>query len=353
MFLRRLVTTVKRIVAMYRLIMTAFVNILALRSEVQAISIGLTAIQRQTAAGPPYQYDEELMTGIKNSTKETYLRTLGEFYAFLSQGGYTVLTAQDLDASLVDWWVADTTRHVGALERVLASVERVLPQVKHRLPYARAHLARARANQPVNHTVPLMLPWAVTMALDIAYSGRPRVAGLLLLQSALGLRPSEVLNLIADDLVLGTDQDVPMVLLGRWTRGTKAGRPQYALGNITIFPWVAALMDRFKRTTPGKAKLSSVALVSDYSRIISQSSARVGYDPPATAHGPRSGWATLLRQRGVLFSEIQELGRWADPATLRIYIDVAGTLQRPCPDRVRVMADWTLANMSSRFPWWP
>ena len=349
----RLLRALQQIASMYRMILTVFASISAMRYEVRALSIGLTTVQRQTRVGPPYEFDEQLLTGIKASTKDTYLRVLGGVYGFVQGGGYSLDTVQDLDMALVDWWLCDTSRHFGAFERTLAAVEKVLPQVKHHLPYARAHLSRARANQPVNHTVPVMLPWATALALDIAHGGRPRVAGLLLLQCAFGLRPSEGLNLCGDDIILGSGREVPMLLLGRWTRGTKAGRSQFAIGDVSNFPWVPALLSRFKSTTPGKAKLTSVATVTEYGRILNQASGRTGLDPPATAHGPRAGWATLLRQRGVLFSEIQERGRWADPATLRIYIDVSGALQKPCPDRIRLMADWTLADLASRFPWWP
>ena len=224
--------------------------------------------------------------------------------------------------------------------------------MKHKLPYTRARLARARIGHPVKHTQVLPLPWAVAVALDLVYRGWPRVGAQLLLQWAFGLRPSEVLMCVVEDLIQPSSFSVPMVLLGRRTRGTKAGRAQFGVGNLTLTPWLAPLLRRFVRGTPARSHLSSVTNVSEYSRLIATSSRNVGMMQPASGHSARAGWATFCRQQGVPFAEIMEHGRWVDPASLRIYLDIQGAALLPAPDRISVMANWTLEDLESRFPWW-
>ena len=76
----------------------------------------------------------------------------------------------------------------------------------------------------------------------------------------------------------------------------------------------------------------------------------LGYTP----HSPRAGWATTLRLSGMLFTQIQERGRWQNAATLRIYLDAvaASFVLLHKTQTMFTFAAYVDGNFVERFPWW-
>ena len=70
------------------------------------------------------------------------------------------------------------------------------------LSWSRAALSGWAISAPIKHTIPLLRAPCRLLACYIAAAGRPRVAGGLVLQRELGLRPGEVIGLSPQDIVL-------------------------------------------------------------------------------------------------------------------------------------------------------
>jgi len=322
---------------------------------VEELSGAVHWMERLAQPDSPGTYAPTLMLGLKPSTRKIYCKALAPFVHFLAVHDADPQCPRELDRWVVRWWKVDEHRHPGTLERLVASMERVLPQLKSRMPYTRAHLARARMRHPTNHTRPMPLALLIVIALQLHGMGYPRVAGVLLLQWAFGLRPGEALSSIVDDLVVprrGARDTVPVIMLGRRSHGTKAGRPQFALGDLALTPWLDIVLRRFLAATGRHAQLSAVATVNEYGRLLAKACRQLAIDPVFSPHSPRAGWATYCRHHGIAFQEILERGRWTNPASLRGYIDIVGSMHTPIPSRYEEIATWMLGDFEARFPTW-
>ncbi len=84
------------------------------------------------------------------------------------------------------------------------------------------------------HTVPLCRGPAALLAVNLASEGHARLGFGIVLQQRLGLRPSEMLSILPEDVVLPEDQGFPLdagyAQIGLGVRtGTKSNRPQTAI----------------------------------------------------------------------------------------------------------------------------
>jgi len=243
-------------------------------------------------------------------------------------------------------------------ERILAALEKVMPRVKYKLSMAHARLQVIRRRRPPAHTVPMSFPVALAVAWALAVQGHGRVGGVLLIQAMFGLRPGEALGLEAADLVAGVTSTrvdasrLPIVLLGP-RRGTKAGRPQFVVALPRFADLAHLVLMRFKLSTPGSARLSHVADVGTYSRLMRRALAHVGTSGAYSPHSPRAGWATDAIMQGTSFTEVQERGRWLHPQSLRTYLDVAAVLLLQTDEgHLNYLAVWLQDAFEQRFPWW-
>ena len=233
-------------------------------------------------------------------------------------------------------------------ERVVAAVENVVPTAKRRLHWTYATLQRARKLRPPVHTVPMPLLVAVAYAWQLALLGRPRVGGLLLLQWVFGLRPGEAVGLEGGDTVpaslaiAGTADRVPTLLLKPRT-ATKSGRPQVAMPIKAHVQMADALCAGFHATTPSRSRWTNLADTAEFGRALDAARRLLPLRSRYTPHGPRSGWATALRVSGVPFGEIQELGRWENAKSVRIYLDISAVLSGQVSEPGIVpLASWVL-----------
>ena len=302
----------------------------------------------------PHEFDEGLLEGLRPQTRKLYLGAIGDFNRFLVRFKVSPDTRADSDEAIVLFW-RWRPGPPAKLERLLAALERVWPQCKGHLPWAQAQLRRARYHHPVQHTMPLRWDTALLLALLLANQGWSRVGGLLLLQWCFGLRPSEALNLrggrLVPRLTSGAGPE-PVVLLGV-KRLTKANRRQFVIADSSRTPWANFLVTLFSSTTGADTLLTAVTTVTQYNRLIRLACRGTGVATAYTAHSPRSGWATAMRLAGMNFVEIQEKGRWSHPQSLRIYLDVVGTLAVSQSEvRVSRWATWLNEDLPARFPWW-
>ena len=302
----------------------------------------------------PLSFDERLWSSLSATTKTSYRRALREFLSWAADSSIPEpCTLHQLDAVLLQYLLSGvkTTK----FRILLAAVEKSCPPAKRQLPYAYAYLADAERRVPPRHTVPLSYVAAAGTAWVLASKfGQPRIAGLLMLQVLLGLRPSEAIAIQRQHLVPAhmnrSSPGTAVVLLGV-KHGTKIGRPQY----VTVdSPLACMLISAFYNTTPAGALLSNVATYGGYKSLLDRAWRDQGLSGMGwTPHSARAGWATEERLRGVPIIELKARGRWASDKSLAAYIDISTNMLME--QQIGPLADlgsWLLNDFMPRFPWW-
>ena len=211
---------------------------------------------------------------------------------------------------------------------LLAALELVFPRYKGRLKWARSIHKSWAIHKVVKHTTPLCRGPANLFACWMAVQGRVRLGVGLLLQQRRGMRPSEMLNLRAEDFLLPEEHGLcsrtgyAEIVLGA-KAGTKSKRPQVVIVRGTLEPELLVLLRRAKRATPTSQRLVPYSIDAYRSWLKKIAGQLHLTDLDFSPHSPRAGFASEGRARGVPFSELQEEGRWAAAASLRVYIDLA------------------------------
>ena len=144
----------------------------------------------------------------------------------------------------------------------------------------------------------------------------------MMIQQRLGLRPSELLAVLARDVVLPEETHMPgadAVTVGLGLRvGTKAKRPQSVLSKdpvvLQLLRWLKSLSAPDDRLVPFTYE--------NYRRLLRKVCSILQLPFFFTPHSPRSGFACDLTSAGVSFLQIKELGRWVSDQSLRTYIDL-------------------------------
>ena len=126
----------------------------------------------------------------------------------------------------MEYKLEHTPRRV-AFEATVAALEFANPRVKGGLPWCRATLAGWSVSNRTHHTVPLLRGPCRLLACHMAFAGRPRAEGGLIVHRELGLRPGEVTSLYPDDVSLpehlATGNGACRAIISLGTRkGTKA-----------------------------------------------------------------------------------------------------------------------------------
>jgi len=180
------------------------------------------------------------------------------------------------------------------------------------------------AHEPA-HTIPLSEGPAAACAIFMAADGHPRLAAGLLVQQWTGMRPSEMLGLHFEDVLLPEETLLSVsgifgsIGLGV-RRGTKAKRAQSVLlrgqRKLAVLRWLK------KNCSPGEKLVPYT--YEQYRRILAKACKTAKLPLVFTPHGPRAGFATDLLCQGVPFGTIKDLGRWLSDSSLRTYLDVVG-----------------------------
>ena len=173
-------------------------------------------------------FEPAVLLGLKPKTVNLYLSSVRDFVSWTEHFRIAVTSLPELDHAMLSFAKA-TQMSRSKLERLFSAVEAVMPHVKGQLHYTHQVLRAWRRAQPPKHAIPMSWQIALAIAWWLANHNMPRVGALLLLQWAAGMRPSEILNVVRDDLFptfLNRFSDgTGFIALGS-KHGTKSGRPQ-------------------------------------------------------------------------------------------------------------------------------
>lgn len=276
---------------------------------------------RACSAGPR-RLDVHQSSKILPATHGRYRAAVAKFTVWLAIHGYRPDLPEEYDDLLVEWKV-DTNCSKADFEGCLAGCEHALPRLKGNLVWARACLAGWSVTYKTRHTVPLCRGPCHFMACHIAALTHAKLAGGMLIQQDLGLRPSEMLGLQANDISLPEQQTGASgrarAIIGLGMRsGTKAGREQAVVLRdpvlLGLLRWLVATADETGRLVPYSYE--------NYRRILAKAEAAAGLSVGWTPHSPRAGYASDGVAQGKSFVDLREGGRWVCDASLRTYIDV-------------------------------
>lgn len=205
---------------------------------------------------------------------------------------------------------------------LVAAIEKILPHLKGHIPLARACLASWSVSFTPRHAVPLNLAFACYLAMALCDLGMPTVAILLVLQTGLGLRPSEALGLTKWDLLL--PWEIPksggagLVLLGV-KRGTKSGRPQTVRAEN---PLVLALMQLVRLVVTATGRLTGIKSLAGYAWCLRAAMQHLHIGEAGwTPHSPRAGFVTDMYLAGRTPADIASFTRHMSLKSLRSYLD--------------------------------
>ena len=270
----------------------------------------------------PIHLDPHIASKITQLSIDRYRKCLRLFLGYIIKSGFVINDVAELDDLLVEWKNHDSVSKSN-FEGAVACVEMALPAAKHHLPWSRAVVKAWSVSHVARHTIPLCEGPCILIACHLASRGHGRLGAGMVLQQALGLRPSEVLGLQAVDVMLpeerGLEPTAPVVVgLGIRT-GTKAKRAQtVSLQN----PTKAALLRWLKRGTKPDHCIVGYTYES-YRRLLRQMCGELRLEVEFTPHSPRAGFATECVSAGLGLARTRELGRWVSEASCRTYLDVS------------------------------
>ena len=152
--------------------------------------------------GPRF-VDADQASKVKDSTLLNYRKAALALTMWMRETGFDPQTASEWDDVLVEYKHA----HAGAINRAqctttIPAAEFVLPQTRKQLILSHAVVAGWSAMASMRHAVPMTWPAAQLVRVQMVGIGLPCLTVGILLQTASGLRPGEMLQLRPDDLAL-------------------------------------------------------------------------------------------------------------------------------------------------------
>ena len=196
---------------------------------------------------------------------------------------------------------------------------------------------------------------AAFLAVHIAARGHPRLGAAVVLQQAMGLRPSEILGIWGQDIILPEDRAATnhdsFAVVGLGVRsGTKAKRPQSVLLRASV---KVALL-RWLRHGRACDEVLVGYSYGQYRRLLHKTFealdlVSLGWSP----HSPRAGFASDLVAAGIPIKTIMDLGRWLSESSARTYIDVTASAAILVTFRMRHLAEamaYACSHLLTFFP---
>ena len=166
------------------------------------------------------------------ATLKRYQKVLKDFVDWLDETDENPDCAEQVD-DLIVAYEQDQMLSKSTLENLVAAVGFCWPRFRGHLIWSKAVLAGWAVAHTARHTVPLPKSLTRLTAAHLTTHRHARLGVGLLVQQRLGLRPNEMLNLLASDITLpehSADPQRGICVVGLGFRvGTKAKRAQMAL----------------------------------------------------------------------------------------------------------------------------
>ena len=144
-------------------------------------------------------------------------------------------------------------------------------------------------------------------------------------QAVRGLRPSELLKIVREDVALPSDLQPNIVVRLGARAGTKAKRPHSVLVRESEHGVLLRLLCRLVELTPPRCFLFPISIAS-YRLRLKQFVAEKGLAIDWSPHSPRAGFATDATADGLPFPVLKEEGRWVSDTSTRVYIDCVSSV---------------------------
>ena len=276
--------------------------------------------------GPRY-VDAVALGLISTRSLSQYRRAAGAFVVFLDDEHYQPITADEFDDLIVEYAVsrAVTASH---LRLLIAAVEFVDPRFRGNLAWSRRRLEAMCRALPVQHTAPAGRELSALIGAQLAAMGKGRMGFGFFFQSAVGLRLGELIQVRPCGISRSPERNkehLAIIRLGP-RAGTKAGREQFTILDVTEHGELWRLLSRLMDLTPSDERLFPYSLSSCNVWLKKAQQELHLEDLGLTAHSPRAGFASDLIAAGASFQTIKERGRWIADSSLRVCIDVVGAL---------------------------
>ena len=266
----------------------------------------------------------DLAARVSEITLRRYRKELDRFLVFIEDrlDAHIIETPEDLDDMIFhyrDDVALSRTRHI----TLIAAIEFHIPRWKGQLIDSKQAVKGRQRQDPTKHTVAFTLGIALLFACHIAHRDRPRLGAGLVIQVQTGLRPSELLAIVREDIRMAHDRSGKLVIrLGAFV-GTKAKREQYIIidpiEQSLAFDLLLLLYDY---TSPGDLLIPYA--YSQFRFTIREIDADLGLNLGVSAHSGRAAFATEGVAAGKDIAAIQSAGRWASEQSFRIYVDIIG-----------------------------
>ena len=208
----------------------------------------------------------------------------------------------------------------------VASVEWFFPRFRGHLTWSHDVIKGWTIETPTKHTVPLGKAAARLIGTHMATRGKPRMGLGITVQAILGLRPSELLGLVHEDMdfdsiSLVAGHECAVFRLGTGT-GTKLKREQFCILRRHEHPKVFDILKDLVASTPPGARVFPFCVSAYRLEIHVIECDILGLDVGWGAHSPRAGFATDGVAEGKPRQTLQDGGRWQCDSSFRTYVDV-------------------------------
>ena len=233
-----------------------------------------------------------------------------------------ILDTEELDETLVEY-VNDHIFSKSRIQNLYNGIATAVPKARNNLPWVLAIIHGMQKSQPGMHTIPMVLPAAIIIAVYLSQCGYQRIAVVLLMQATWGMRPSEALAIFPNSVTLpGTGFYRNGIIVIKQGSHTKSGRPESVLINPNKHWLITQLIQWCISTGPPNVPFAGNFRVDRYSKLLGRASRALKL-PPYTAHGPRAGFVSDAMLDGVSVADAMTVTRHQSLKSFQVYADAA------------------------------
>ena len=257
-----------------------------------------------------------------------YKKEVSAFVAWWQKNSDLSLeVAEELDEAVCTYHATYRLSKARSLS-LQAGIHLALPSMKRKLPWLKMVCEELVGYSVAAHSLAMPRVAMLILSVAISQSYSQMIGSLLRIQHSRGLRPSEILTVVPEAILLPEETlyATGMLTVGFKAR-TKVGRPQYVLFPPAQMPVEIALLRWAKHNTPPGTTCSKGLSVPSFSRVISRYCKLLNI-PHYTAHGARAGFVSDQALEGQTAEHIMSITRHSSLQSLRVYMDVVSHMRQ-------------------------